>query len=137
MKNRYYFKTKNIKIIVNKRNYKENVEFTIWYADSMIPIIVKFGTGTLDINLCVNKLNESIIKKYTIPQKIENIFFDDESNEISFVYKGEWSYSKKKPIKMIKDFKIQFLKKKEFEQSKELMIPCLIKSGKYFKRKNK
>jgi len=66
---------------------------------------------------------------------IKNIYFDDDKQILGFTYEGDWEIQLKHRYKyehVVKKFKIRFLKKYEFDKTKEFLEPFIELKNKYY-----
>lgn len=135
MLNKDYFKTKNIIVKVNSKKYTENVLFTIWYKDPIIPISVDYEDKQFPFELIPPKAEVAKMLKKTglDSDRFLNFYFDDNKFEIGWVWKG-MSYFSKIPKKQEKSFEITFLKEKDYEKVKGFIQPHLEIKGKFYQQ---
>lgn len=152
-KSKYELSTSNIYISVNgklfkpvlgkyevvKFNVEDNGSFRIKYG---IPGTTQGGhvSGEFD-KISEEKYNSQKDKKFgkiKQPKRIlKDFFFNDEKQILGFTYKGDWEIQLKDRYKVeivIKKFKIQFIKKNEYDKAKEFITPFLELKGKFYQQ---
>lgn len=128
-----YVNTKLFKPIEKENRFvlKNNGDFTIHYKNGYIG-------GTFD-KISDEKSYNNMIKrfgKFKKPKRIlKNIYFDDDKRILEFTYEGDWETQLKDRYKhehVIKKFKIRFLKKYEYDKTKEFLEPFIELKNKYY-----